>query len=87
VINTIKSLSEKHADSVRAYLISSGVTPDNVSAEGFGKAGAVADNKTAAGRKLNRRVDMIVTGAAIGRQSATPSTLSIVEEPGPGGRQ
>ena len=30
--------SDKRADSVRAYLVSNGVSPDSVSAEGFGKA-------------------------------------------------
>lgn len=61
-------LSEKRADSVRAYLVSNGVRPDSVSAEGFGKSDPVADNSTAAGRKLNRRVDMVVTGDVIGTQ-------------------
>lgn len=74
-------LSEKRADSVRAYLVSNGVRPDSVTAEGFGKADPIADNATAAGRKLNRRVDMIVSGDVIGTQLNAPS---IVEEPGPG---
>jgi outer membrane protein OmpA-like peptidoglycan-associated protein len=76
-----QQLSEKRAGSVRAYLISNGVRPDNVSSEGFGKADPIADNSTAAGRKLNRRVDMVVSGDVIGTQLSTPS---IVEEPGPG---
>ncbi|HTW32619.1 MAG TPA: OmpA family protein [Candidatus Sulfotelmatobacter sp.] len=59
-------LSEKRADSVRAYLISNGVSPDHVTAQGFGKSNPVADNDTAEGRKLNRRVDMIVSGDVIG---------------------
>ena len=68
-----QQLSEKRADTVKAYLISNGVTPDNVNAEGFGKADPVADNSTAAGRKLNRRVDMVVSGQAIGTQMGAPS--------------
>ena len=63
-----QTLSEKRADSVRAYLISSGVSPDHVTAEGFGKADPIADNTTAEGRKLNRRVDMVVSGDVIGQQ-------------------
>ena len=66
-------LSEKRADSVRAYLISNGVRPDSVSAQGFGKADPVADNSTASGRKLNRRVDMVVSGDVIGTQLSAPS--------------
>ena len=74
-------LSEKRADSVRAYLVSNGVTPDSVTAQGFGKADPVADNSTSQGRKLNRRVDMIVSGEAIGTQLTNPS---IVPDAGPG---
>jgi outer membrane protein OmpA-like peptidoglycan-associated protein len=66
-------LSEKRADTVRAYLVSSGVSPDNVAARGMGKADPIGDNSTAAGRKLNRRVEMIVSGDVIGSQ-ITPGT-------------
>jgi len=59
-------LSEKRADSVRAYLIAQGVRPESVSAEGLGKADPVADNGTAAGRQQNRRVEMVVSGDVIG---------------------
>jgi hypothetical protein len=34
----------------------------------MGKADPVADNSTAEGRKLNRRVEMIVSGDVIGTQ-------------------
>jgi len=66
-------LSQKRADGVRAYLISSSVPPDHVNSQGFGKSNPVADNSTAAGRKLNRRVDMIVSGDVIGTQAQTPN--------------
>jgi hypothetical protein len=41
---------------------------NNVAAQGLGKADPVADNSTASGRKLNRRVEMIVSGDVIGSQ-------------------
>jgi outer membrane protein OmpA-like peptidoglycan-associated protein len=63
-----QELSEKRAATVRDYLVSSGVSINNVVAEGFGKAEPVSDNSTAAGRKLNRRVDLVVSGEAIGQQ-------------------
>ncbi len=66
-----QTLSEKRAESVRGYLVSSGVKPDSVSATGLGKANPVADNNTASGRKLNRRVEMIVSGDVIGAQPGT----------------
>jgi outer membrane protein OmpA-like peptidoglycan-associated protein len=63
-----QTLSEKRAGAVRGYLVSSGVSMDNVTAQGMGKADPIADNSTAAGRKLNRRVEMIVSGDVIGSQ-------------------
>jgi len=70
-----QKLSEKRADSVRGYLVSNGVSPDNISAAGLGKANPVADNSTASGRKLNRRVEMVVSGEAIGNLQGTPSIM------------
>jgi outer membrane protein OmpA-like peptidoglycan-associated protein len=70
-----QTLSEKRAESVRDYIVSSGVTMNNVAAQGMGKADPVADNSTAAGRKLNRRVEMIVSGDVIGT-AITPGTPS-----------
>ena len=55
---------------MRGYLVSSGVTLDSVTAVGMGKADPIADNTTAAGRKLNRRVEMIVSGDVIGSELA-----------------
>jgi outer membrane protein OmpA-like peptidoglycan-associated protein len=74
-----QTLSEKRADTVRAYLVSSGVSMDSVSARGMGKADPIGDNSTAAGRKLNRRVEMIVSGDVIGSEvtpgaQVTPAT-------------
>jgi len=61
-----QSLSEKRAATVRDYLVDSSVPINNVIASGFGKTRPIADNATAAGRKLNRRVEMIVEGDVIG---------------------
>jgi outer membrane protein OmpA-like peptidoglycan-associated protein len=51
-------LSEARAKSVLAYLTKKGVDASRVSAKGFGQTQPVADNKTAAGRAQNRRVEM-----------------------------
>jgi outer membrane protein OmpA-like peptidoglycan-associated protein len=59
-------LSEQRAATVRDYLISQGVSINAVNALGFGKTRPVASNASPAGRQLNRRVDMVVTGEAIG---------------------
>jgi outer membrane protein OmpA-like peptidoglycan-associated protein len=68
-----QKLSEKRAASVRDYLVDNNVSINNVIARGFGKTRPVADNSTAAGRKLNRRVEMIVSGDVIGNVVGHPA--------------
>jgi outer membrane protein OmpA-like peptidoglycan-associated protein len=59
-------LSQQRADTVRDFLVSQGLSADIITAKGFGQADPVADNSTAAGRKQNRRVEIIVSGEVIG---------------------
>lgn len=70
-----QKLSDKRAATVRDFLTSQGVPSPNVTSRGFGEADPVADNTTAAGRKLNRRVELVVSGSAIGENIA-PSASS-----------
>lgn len=53
-----KTLSDKRANSVKAYLTSHGVDESRLTAEGFGMEQPVASNKTAKGRAQNRRVEL-----------------------------
>ncbi|WP_236211093.1 OmpA family protein [Metapseudomonas otitidis] len=54
-------LSEKRAKSVADYLVTSGIPADSVqSVGGAGESQPVADNKTAEGRALNRRVEIVI---------------------------
>ena len=55
-------LSEKRADTVRTYLVAQGVDGNSIVARGFGDSRPVADNATAAGRQVNRRVELVVNG-------------------------
>jgi outer membrane protein OmpA-like peptidoglycan-associated protein len=57
-----RSLSEDRAAAVRAYLLAQGLSTGRIDARGFGEEAPVADNATAAGRALNRRVEVIVEG-------------------------
>ena len=66
-----QALSEKRAGSVRTYLISQGVDSSAITAHGFGASRPVADNSTAAGRQVNRRVELVVNGSLLGTPSAT----------------
>jgi outer membrane protein OmpA-like peptidoglycan-associated protein len=59
-------LSRRRANAVRDYLVSQGVQAVDVTAAGLGKARPVASNETAEGRQKNRRVEMLISGAAIG---------------------
>jgi len=52
------TLSQDRANSVKVYLVNSGVPAANISTKGNGVANPVADNSTEAGRILNRRVEM-----------------------------
>ena len=71
-----QTLSENRADSVRDYLVQQGVSSSAVTAKGFGNSLAVASNDNSAGRQQNRRVELLVSGEAIGNQ-VNPQTGSL----------
>jgi OmpA-OmpF porin, OOP family len=52
-----KKLSQDRADAVKAYLVGKGINADRLKSIGYGQEIPVADNKTDAGRKKNRRVE------------------------------
>lgn len=56
-------LSQRRAESARAFLIEAGVDPGRVSAAGLGEAYPVASNGTSAGRLQNRRVEIYLPTA------------------------
>ena len=60
------TLSGQRADAVRAFLVQQGLSPEDVTSIGLGQINPVADNSTTAGRQQNRRVEIIVSGEAIG---------------------
>jgi len=63
-----QALSERRAESVRAYLVAQKIASTSVGAVGFGEGQPVATNGTAAGRQQNRRVELVVSGEIIGRR-------------------
>ncbi|HXE31592.1 MAG TPA: OmpA family protein [Terriglobales bacterium] len=61
-----QQLSEHRADAVREFLTSQGVNSGAITSQGYGKDDPVAGNDTSEGRQQNRRVELVVNGAAIG---------------------
>jgi outer membrane protein OmpA-like peptidoglycan-associated protein len=56
-----QALSQARADSVVNYLLTSmPISPANLSSMGFGESRPAANNETAAGRTLNRRIDVVI---------------------------
>jgi outer membrane protein OmpA-like peptidoglycan-associated protein len=71
-----QKLSENRAGTVRDYLVAQGVAANSVSATGFGNSSPVASNDNSAGRQENRRVELVVSGDAIGSPiNATTGSL------------
>jgi outer membrane protein OmpA-like peptidoglycan-associated protein len=68
-----QKLSENRSSSVRDYLVEQGVGATSVSAKGFGNTLPVASNDNASGRQVNRRVELVVSGDAIGSQANAAS--------------
>jgi outer membrane protein OmpA-like peptidoglycan-associated protein len=71
-----QKLSEERADTVRDFLVAQSVPDGNIAAEGYGKNEPIADNSTNSGRAQNRRVQLVVSGAAIGIQESAQGAQS-----------
>ena len=61
-----QDLSEHRAESVRDYFVQQGVPTGAIEAHGFGKTAPIATNDTPEGRQQNRRVELVLSGDAIG---------------------
>ena len=70
-----QTLSEKRAKSVYDYLMNQGVSADRMVFEGKGVHQPVADNSTAEGRALNRRVEITIVANEKMIQEAQAGTL------------
>jgi OOP family OmpA-OmpF porin len=59
------ALSKRRAESVKKYLVDNfpSVNPDHLTTKGYGEARPIADNETAEGRALNRRVEFTLLNA------------------------
>src|SRR5581483_6608428 len=71
-----QKLSEQRANAVRDFLMGQGLNTQNMTAVGYGENYPVAPNDTAAGRQLNRRVELVISGEIIGVKIGTPPSAN-----------
>lgn len=64
-----QNLSEQRANAVRDYFVQQGIPAASVEAHGFGKTEPIASNDTSEGRAQNRRVELVLSGDAIGNEA------------------
>jgi outer membrane protein OmpA-like peptidoglycan-associated protein len=64
-----QQLSEKRAGAVRDYIVQQGISAASIEARGFGKTDPIASNETSEGRQQNRRVELVLSGDAIGKSA------------------
>jgi outer membrane protein OmpA-like peptidoglycan-associated protein len=69
-----QKLSENRARAVRDYLVQQGVPDSAIVSRGLGKAEPVASNDNPDGRQQNRRVELVISGEAIGPKTAGTGT-------------
>jgi outer membrane protein OmpA-like peptidoglycan-associated protein len=73
-------LSERRANSVKAYLASQGIDSARLSASGMGQSAPVAGNDSGAGRQQNRRVEVIISNppATLPPRARTAKMIALI---------
>ncbi len=59
-------ISETRAEVVKSHLVGKGIDPSRIMATGYGAQRFIASNKTAEGRRMNRRVEIEIIGLKAG---------------------
>jgi outer membrane protein OmpA-like peptidoglycan-associated protein len=62
-------LSRRRAEAVRRALMEKEIAPDRIITKGYGKSYPVASNETKAGRRQNRRVEVIILNEGVSGKS------------------
>jgi outer membrane protein OmpA-like peptidoglycan-associated protein len=70
-------VSERDAETVRLALMGAGVSPNVIVAKGLGNSRPRATNATEAGRRENRRVEIVIAGDAIGTLASWDRTYKL----------
>jgi outer membrane protein OmpA-like peptidoglycan-associated protein len=74
---TNQSLSERRAESVATMLRTYGVAGSRLSTVGYGETRPVATNETEAGRRLNRRVEVLIYASSELKRQAQTGELKL----------
>ena len=69
-------ISELRAAAVKAYLVKHGIDTNRITSAGYGDTRPVADNKTAAGRAKNRRVELTVSFEQVSYETVQPDSTA-----------
>lgn len=82
------SLSDRRARSVMRFLVDNGIAAERLGAKGYGPTRPIADNKTAAGKALNRRVEFVILdppqpAASPGTTAPAPAAPAVPPAAGP----
>jgi outer membrane protein OmpA-like peptidoglycan-associated protein len=72
-----EAICNQHADTVRDLLLGAGVPADAIAVRSKGNSEPLASNATAAGRKRNRRVEVVIFGEPIGNLASWDRTYNI----------
>ncbi len=56
-----QALSERRAEAVQKALVDLGISSDRIATKGYGESSPVANNEKAAGRQMNRRVEIVLS--------------------------
>ena len=65
------TLSQQRADAIRSLLVARGVSPERVTAKGYGPKYPAIGNDTAVGRQQNRRVEVVVLNEGVSPERAS----------------
>ena len=72
-----REISERRAQEVRATLVGNGLPAISCQAAGFGRTRPIVSNASADGREQNRRVEIVISGPAIGGMALWDRTYSL----------
>ena len=75
--------TQELAAHVRGMLVAQGIAAPSITSAGYGGTRPTASNQTAVGRQQNRRVEIVISGDAIGTMPVWERTYTLERRPLP----